>query len=308
MATIKEYFASAKLTPQDRGTTAFEQAGRRIGGFYEQIAQGDRQQGRDIGELWNEAKFGLDLTEAEDRRRGGGGGVGLSRGNVHDALDFGRPFGADAGANGRNTNESSAGPRANSYNAQAARGIGNAAASLPGLVTKLIDGQGLTDQQYQALGQSRSGAGRLFNMQHSVYGDYGKTGVAPTEDVSTEDAAKAGFNVDRGAKYGETVPTYPVADPMSTLGLPNINQYTGSYSPDLARIQAGGPETDPKDANSATESWQTTPGGLPGPGMGAQIWSGITNLLTTNPAQSTSEEVQPNDNETGFGNEDNPVQ
>lgn len=221
MPQIKQYFADAKITPSDRGSEAWEQAGRRLGAYAEQNAQGLKQEGQDIAKLWNEAKFGIDLGRAEtleNERRGGGSG-GVARGGIHDALDFGARSnwgnGNVPGAYGQNESSVSGyGRSSGSYNARAAREIGGAAAGLPGLIGKILDGQGLTDQQYQQLGTSPTAAARLANARAGgqsavLYGDE-KGSVQPNPTPSDEELSKNGYTVSKVNDFGQIVQDYPL--------------------------------------------------------------------------------------------------
>ena len=248
MAQIKEYFATDKIAPQDRGVEAFEQAGRRVGAYAEQTAQGDQQVGKDISELWQTAKFGVDALADKGR-----GTVGLRGGKASDALDFGARSnwgnGIEAGAYGQNENTVSGygtgGSR--SFNSRAANGIGGAAASLPTLISRLAEGQGLTDQQYQELGrkQGKTPAGGF-----GLNTDEKAGGIAPNPVASDEDAAKAGFNT--GQQYDAAPPSFPLDRGGS--GLPDILGMGGpgtanqKISQDMSGMQ---PDVYPKeDPNS----------------------------------------------------------
>src|SRR5579872_3120465 len=306
MATIKQYFADAKITPSDRGTEAWQQAGRRLSAYAEQTAQGLREQGQDIAKLWNTAKYGADLSRAlAEGSRGGGGGLG--RGNVHDALDFGARSGwgngAVAGVYGQNESSVTGYGRSGGYNARAAREISNGAANLPSLISRVMDGQGLTDQQYQELGTSPRGAAALFNArnQGGMTGLYGKDkgAIEPNAEPTEEQAAQAGFNVDPtiGPNGFPTTPPpgYPVA--KGGAGMPDI------FGPDTTQVLSNSSEVNPSGysdnfptttpsstagnvvkavANTAASAFsldQPVPPGAPG----VDIWNAIGNAFTPSP-------------------------
>lgn len=323
MPRIKEYFSDAKITPNDRGTAAFEQAGRRVGGFYEQIARAREQVGSDIGKLWQQVRFELDAEvdkqenlsrlDATQSSGGGGGGTGGfrtggGRGGGDDLLRMA----ADRGSNGPNGNPNLPNEynRGASYKAAAASNIGRAAAGLPSIINKVIQGQGLTDSEralYNASG---------YGQKHTLRGweldtDPKKGGIAPNPDVSYDDAVKAGYNTDGTARPGQPVPTYPF-DPMSTIGLPNIQNTT--TDPDLLRVQSGGPEALPNTDKAGnitgfpegTPDWATQPGGMATDG--GSIWSNIVQQVGGLWPVGNSGGSSAPDEESTVGGDDNPVQ
>jgi hypothetical protein len=270
MARIKQYFADEKITPNDLGSSAWETAGRRIGPLYDQIGENDEKLAKDIANLWTEdLKFGLDQLDRTDR----GGGV-----KVGGAGSFGRDLigtGNNAGNRGAQTINQSvyAGPNLTTQNQ-----ISNSAASIGDMVTKLSLGQGLTDQQWAVLNASKQakdapgyqGAGGTLAT--------GKEAIAPNPEVSDEDAAKAGFNVDgyAGTKagYGQLVPSYPAGTtanwtpPNSALTpdekgnlaqLPESMQKTGEFGLDTGDVtSADQPGGQPSEANIPTTGEATT--------------------------------------------------
>lgn len=315
MPTLKEYFATAKLTPQDRGATAWEQAGRRISAYAEQTAQGDRQLGKDIADLWNEAKFGPDVLRAENEPGRGGG---VRTGNVHDALDFGRPFGADRGANGPDSDESSPGPSAGGYyNSRAARQIGAAAATLPTLIQRLMDGQGLTDEQYQQLSNSSGGRQALFNNRNQggvtgVYDDQ-KGAVKPNPEPTDEEVAKAGFTVDK-PDFGQMVPTYPLQPSQWNPASGNLRDW---YNRVTQPVDDQSDATAPMTSADMTTDVSGVGTGVPSSNNpGAAIYNAIQNtyapaiqpaLAPTNQPQATDQSADTEQNDM-FGGPDNPSQ
>jgi len=272
MAKITTYFAKGSITPQDRGATAFEQAGRRLSTYYEQIARGDTQLARDIGDLWNEAKFNAQAASEEERldKQRGGGGVNFRVVTPRQAA------GARGGGGGARGNY---GER--DYNAPAARGISEGAASVGALTQKLVNGQGLTDSQYQQLGLTAAGRTALFNLrnQGSTSVIYGKNGVQPNPEPTDKDAAAAGFNMDQNATPGT-----PVWTGVPTAETDVYNQDVPSYpwSP-----QQFGPPIMARDKNGVVTG-SNVPGGSPldpnSPnyvGGGGGVWQGIVNTVGT---------------------------
>lgn len=307
MARIKEFFATEKITPNDRGTAAFEQAGRRIGGFYEQIARAREQVGNDVGKLWNEVKFALDaevdrqenlykLARGTEQNSGGGGERGGVR--VAGGGKASDPFGLngegefrDRGANGVDGNPN----LPNEYNSPTvlrgrggseAANVGRAAEGLPSIIRKVILGQGLTDDErkiYNASGYGQKHTDRGYELNNNP-----KTGgIAPNPDVSYDDAVKAGYNGDTLAKYGSPIPVM-TSDRNSSVDnlFPNIEGTT--TDPDLQRIQSGGPEALPsvdKKGNVTfsddTPDWARVPGGMAGDTAGGSIWNNIVQQVGT---------------------------
>lgn len=265
MPTLKEYFADAKIEPQDRGTSAFETAGRRIGGFYEQIARGDQQLGQDIGKAWEQAKFGLD---AEDSRNRGGGSLSI-KGGVNTPISFGKPWSGGGRIDNSSPILTPVGPR---YNARAAQEISGGSANIAALANKLVNGQGLTDQQYQQMNltpEGRALAQRIRTPQGDV-GVYGKAGVQPTPDVTDEQAQKAGFDVNgMPINYDKQTPSYPWSSAQygpPIMARDKNGAVTGSNVP-------GGSPLDPNSPNDPDAK----------PTLGSRIWSGITSSLTAPP-------------------------
>lgn len=305
MAKITTYMAKAKVTPVDRGTTAWEQAGRRIGSFYEQISQGDRQEAKSIADLWNEARAGADETVAQEEKRRGGGSGSAGRGSARDALDFGRTgggTGATLGTGGANesavSGQSGARGRGNSrdrYNTGAATGISRAAASIPDLVMKMLSGQALTPKQQIELDMSPGAQKEIGDLRSAgkITGLYGKDkgAIEPNPEPTDEDAAKAGYNM--GDDYTQTIPGYPLTKGGS--GLPDIFGTPANTTKAIQSIgemnQAGNGNWGPQNvgqgsgvneqpstlgtamrniSNPATPSG-TSPGGIIDPTTGAQV-------------------------------------
>ena len=81
---------------------------------------------------------------------------------------------------------------------------------------------------------------------------YGKGGVTPTPDTTDEQASDAGFNMGGN----------PTSGP-SAAGIMGWDTSGSNLTPELARVQAGGPETTPAEVagSGATDvqPWQTQP-------------------------------------------------
>lgn len=214
MAEIKQYFANAKITPDDKGTSAFNEAARRVASSYEQIAQGERESGQLLSKLWSEYKFGPDTS-----LEAGKGGFRV-KGGIPNIMGMGGSMSGRVPYGGQ-PNDDGIGSTRRQMDYRAHNEISNAAPSLATLTERLISGQGLTDAQYQQLGMSRRGA--ALSGQGGGGIDYTKTGIQPNKDITDEEAAKAGFNVDDtdpNAPFGKVVPPYPAA--QGGAGLPDI--------------------------------------------------------------------------------------
>jgi hypothetical protein len=280
MPRIKQYFADEKITPNDLGTSAWETAGRRIGPLYDQIGQNDEKLAKDIANLWTEdLKFGLDQLDRTDR----GGGF-----KTQGAGSLGRDLigtGNNAGNRGAQTINQSvyAGPNLKTQNE-----VSGGAANLGDMVTKLSLGQGLTDQQWAVLNASKQakdapgyqGAGGTLAT--------GKEAIAPNPEVSDQDAAKAGFNVDgygyTGAKggYGQIVPSYP-AGTTADWTPPN-----SSLTPDEKGNLAQLPEGMQKTGEFGLDTGNVTPADQPGGQPAESTGENIPVVGTTDTGQQTT--------------------
>jgi hypothetical protein len=213
MAKIAQFFAKNKLTVPDTGVQAWETAGRRIGPLYNQIAEGEKELGKQQAALANESKFWIDRLES----RGGGSARG---GSARDALDFGARSNWGSGYVQPSSDRSvgdEPGDYQSSFNSRAHQEISRAAAALPQVAQQLseqINGGPTT------VLRGAGAAGQPTSTQEG--GGGGLTiirGGQPQQTVNPQDMAPPGsVTVMAGGRAPYQTPGYPA--PRGALELP----------------------------------------------------------------------------------------